>query len=78
MALRILKTVRQVAQPLAVALGGQQTQQLIHTTPACCEIRKLARLWVVDNSDLGKKRWPRDDHRVHPCLQQTRSRLDRG
>ncbi|XP_023175219.1 39S ribosomal protein L14, mitochondrial [Drosophila hydei] len=27
----------------------------LHTTPACCEIRKLARLRVVDNSDLGKR-----------------------
>ncbi|XP_064554951.1 large ribosomal subunit protein uL14m [Drosophila montana] len=27
----------------------------LHTTPACCEIRKLSRLRVVDNSDLGKR-----------------------
>ncbi|XP_058057187.1 large ribosomal subunit protein uL14m [Anopheles bellator] len=27
----------------------------IHTTPACSEIRKLARLRVVDNSDIGKR-----------------------
>ncbi|XP_013112354.2 large ribosomal subunit protein uL14m [Stomoxys calcitrans] len=33
-----------------------QTQaKLLHTTPVCCEIRKLARLRVVDNSDIGKR-----------------------
>ncbi|TMW49154.1 hypothetical protein DOY81_005744 [Sarcophaga bullata] len=34
-----------------------ETQQtnLLHTTPVCNEIRKLARLRVVDNSDLGKR-----------------------
>ncbi|XP_070069601.1 large ribosomal subunit protein uL14m-like [Drosophila takahashii] len=52
MALRIAKTFRPLAQPLATTLGGPQ---LIYTTPACCEIRKLARLRVVDNSDLSKK-----------------------
>ncbi|XP_055598371.1 39S ribosomal protein L14, mitochondrial [Uranotaenia lowii] len=31
-----------------------QSQQL-HTTPACNEIRKLARLRVVDNSEIGKR-----------------------
>ncbi|XP_061389903.1 large ribosomal subunit protein uL14m [Musca vetustissima] len=29
--------------------------KLLHTSPVCCEIRKLARLRVVDNSDLGKR-----------------------
>ncbi|XP_017114072.1 39S ribosomal protein L14, mitochondrial [Drosophila elegans] len=57
MALRILKTLRPMAHPLATTttLGGGSRQELIHTTPACCEIRKLARLRVVDNSDLGKR-----------------------
>ncbi|XP_017048208.2 39S ribosomal protein L14, mitochondrial [Drosophila ficusphila] len=55
MALRILKTFNPVASPLATTMVGVQRQELIHTTPACCEIRKLARLRVVDNSDLGKK-----------------------
>jgi len=55
MALSIVKTLRPMAQPLATTLGSLQRQELIHTTPACFEIRKLARLRVVDNSDLGKK-----------------------
>ncbi|KAH8373149.1 39S ribosomal protein L14, mitochondrial [Drosophila serrata] len=52
MSLRILKTL---GPATLTAVGRQQQQQLIHTTPACCEIRKLARLRVVDNSDLGKR-----------------------
>lgn len=30
-------------------------QKLLHTTAACAEIRKMARLRVVDNSDIGKR-----------------------
>ncbi|KAH8324976.1 hypothetical protein KR074_004019 [Drosophila pseudoananassae] len=52
MALRNLKSLGQLLLKQQVT---QQQQQLIHTTPACCEIRKLARLRVVDNSDLGKR-----------------------
>lgn len=33
----------------------KQQANLLHTTPVCNEIRKLARLRVVDNSDLGKR-----------------------
>lgn len=29
--------------------------KLLHTSPVVCEIRKLARLRVVDNSDIGKR-----------------------
>ncbi|KAM7348118.1 mitochondrial ribosomal protein L14 [Cochliomyia hominivorax] len=47
-----------VIQTLKV-IGSKQIQQqqshLLHTTPVCNEIRKLARLRVVDNSDLGKR-----------------------
>lgn len=39
----------------AISLNQTQQTQLLHTTPVCNEIRKLARLRVVDNSDLGKR-----------------------
>ncbi|XP_068159056.1 large ribosomal subunit protein uL14m [Drosophila tropicalis] len=42
-------------QPMAAATTATQKTQLFHTSPACLEIRKLARLRVVDNSDLGKR-----------------------
>ncbi|XP_037935837.1 39S ribosomal protein L14, mitochondrial [Teleopsis dalmanni] len=32
-----------------------QQQSYLHTSPVCCEIRKLARLRVVDNSEIGKR-----------------------
>lgn len=49
--------------PLLASTGGttanpitvSAAQRALHTTPACCEIRKLSRLRVVDNSDLGKR-----------------------
>ncbi|KAH8273323.1 hypothetical protein KR044_004225 [Drosophila immigrans] len=43
--------------PLAITANATANSlcQQLHTTPACCEIRKLARLRVVDNSDLGKR-----------------------
>jgi len=42
--------------PLAVATANSIFSKCqLHTTPACCEIRKLSRLRVVDNSDLGKR-----------------------
>lgn len=49
------------ARPAAVALlricssPAVVRQQLLHTTAACAEIRKMARLRVVDNSDIGKR-----------------------
>ncbi|XP_017142039.1 39S ribosomal protein L14, mitochondrial [Drosophila miranda] len=58
MALQILKrltTTLPVATITASARAVTCQQQLLHTTPACYEIRKLARLRVVDNSDLGKR-----------------------
>ncbi|KAM8720780.1 hypothetical protein ACLKA7_006769 [Drosophila subpalustris] len=48
-----LLTNSTVPSSLAVASNCHRCQ--LHTTPACCEIRKLARLRVVDNSDLGKR-----------------------
>ena len=39
----------------AVRFCEAQQANLLHTTPVCNEIRKLARLRVVDNSDLGKR-----------------------
>ncbi|XP_052871987.1 39S ribosomal protein L14, mitochondrial [Anopheles cruzii] len=36
-------------------LSIRAVSRTIHTTPACSEIRKLARLRVVDNSDIGKR-----------------------
>ncbi|XP_034107700.1 large ribosomal subunit protein uL14m [Drosophila sulfurigaster albostrigata] len=53
----LLTTSRIGPSPLtipAVAAANSLSQQL-HTTSPCCEIRKLARLRVVDNSDLGKR-----------------------
>lgn len=44
-----------IASPITVSAAVGQQRALIHTTPACCEIRKLSRLRVVDNSDLGKR-----------------------
>ncbi|KAH8419894.1 hypothetical protein KR009_003641 [Drosophila setifemur] len=55
MSLRILRGLMQPVQTLQLPQLTQQQQHLFHTTPACCEIRKLARLRVVDNSELGKK-----------------------
>ncbi|XP_034489928.1 39S ribosomal protein L14, mitochondrial [Drosophila innubila] len=40
--------------PISLAVASN-TRCQVHTTPVCCEIRKLARLRVVDNSDLGKR-----------------------
>uniref|UniRef100_A0A1B0G683 Large ribosomal subunit protein uL14m n=1 Tax=Glossina morsitans morsitans TaxID=37546 RepID=A0A1B0G683_GLOMM len=34
---------------------AQLTNAPLHTTPICNEIRKLARLRVVDNSEIGKR-----------------------
>uniref|UniRef100_A0A1A9Z4V9 Large ribosomal subunit protein uL14m n=1 Tax=Glossina pallidipes TaxID=7398 RepID=A0A1A9Z4V9_GLOPL len=34
---------------------AQLTNAQLHTTPICNEIRKLARLRVVDNSEIGKR-----------------------
>lgn len=45
--------VKQVAKTIFVNQTHQS--QLLHTTAVCNEIRKLARLRVVDNSDLGKR-----------------------
>ncbi|XP_022218834.2 39S ribosomal protein L14, mitochondrial [Drosophila obscura] len=56
-----LQILRRLTNTLPVATITASTsattcqQQLLHTTPACCEIRKLARLRVVDNSELGKR-----------------------
>lgn len=36
-------------------LKQQNLTRYLHTTTACNEIRKLARLRVVDNSDIGKR-----------------------
>lgn len=44
-----------IASPMTVSGAVGLQRALIHTTPACCEIRKLSRLRVVDNSDLGKR-----------------------
>ncbi|KAH8293326.1 hypothetical protein KR018_001076 [Drosophila ironensis] len=55
MALRILRSFRPTALTSAVQHQQNQQAQLIHSTPACWEIRKLARLRVVDNSEIGKR-----------------------
>lgn len=53
----LLKTLKSTSVANIVNAAGQAQLQakLLHTTPVCCEIRKLARLRVVDNSDLGKR-----------------------
>ncbi|XP_005176655.1 large ribosomal subunit protein uL14m [Musca domestica] len=53
----LLKTLKSTSVANAVNAVGQAQMQakLLHTTPVCYEIRKLARLRVVDNSDLGKR-----------------------
>lgn len=40
---------------LSNTVGLNQINHLLHTSPVCNEIRKLARLRVVDNSELGKR-----------------------
>lgn len=44
---------KQVAK--TIIFNKTHQSQLLHTTAICNEIRKLARLRVVDNSDLGKR-----------------------
>lgn len=53
--LQNLKSTTALQAVKAISLKQTQQSQLLHTTPVCNEIRKLARLRVVDNSDLGKR-----------------------
>ncbi|XP_023303974.2 39S ribosomal protein L14, mitochondrial [Lucilia cuprina] len=53
--LQNIKTSSMMQAVKAIRFNQTQQSQLLHTTPVCNEIRKLARLRVVDNSDLGKR-----------------------
>ncbi|KAI8115352.1 hypothetical protein FF38_03056 [Lucilia cuprina] len=53
--LQNIKTSSMMQALKAIRFNQTQQSQLLHTTPVCNEIRKLARLRVVDNSDLGKR-----------------------
>ncbi|XP_065364188.1 large ribosomal subunit protein uL14m [Calliphora vicina] len=53
--LQNIKTSSVLQAVKAISYNQTQQSQLLHTTPVCNEIRKLARLRVVDNSDLGKR-----------------------
>ncbi|SPP78643.1 39S ribosomal protein L14, mitochondrial [Drosophila guanche] len=58
MALQILRRLTSTLPMTNITVSATTNtcqQHLLHTTTACCEIRKLARLRVVDNSELGKR-----------------------
>ncbi|XP_037824063.1 39S ribosomal protein L14, mitochondrial [Lucilia sericata] len=53
--LQNIKTSSVVQAVKAIRFNQTHQSQHLHTTPVCNEIRKLARLRVVDNSDIGKR-----------------------